>query len=381
MNKTKPLREDSRTQLLWDSTHSGGRWRNSWSASRNSRWTIESRTSFRFLWDGLIEVAADFESLEVVSAIPAESIGFSPDALLAYVEGFACRLVPIEVRRAPTPTACGWNPAICSSRIRFPGKPLCAVPSQTDAPPHLPLNFAELLAKLEAVLDKPRSSRSLEEEFEVDPGVAATKMEYTKAPIGGGSRGGEGLQRLGNHAHVQRTLRTREECLGIITATHEKRVRKDLLALLRERWSRQPPLLQHCGHFRTLRGVIVVVAEPPSEKSIGEFERQCAMLYQICGILEYAAKDKSRGSSVRPRPDVHMPPVEVSAVVAWHREAKNGNLSEDDHDNNLQKQTRAAAKPAVHAEQQGQGSKGAKAQNGEGRDPRQIRAGSPCSLY
>ena len=36
------------------------------------------------------------------------------------------------------------------------------------------------------------------------------------------------LQRLGGLAHVQRILRTRHECLGIVTASHEKRVRKDL---------------------------------------------------------------------------------------------------------------------------------------------------------
>ena len=47
MNKTKQLRVDTRTQLL----RSGGRWRNSWSAWRSSRWTIESRTSFRLLRD------------------------------------------------------------------------------------------------------------------------------------------------------------------------------------------------------------------------------------------------------------------------------------------------------------------------------------------
>ena len=52
MNKTKPLREDTRSQLLGDSTHSGGRCRKSCSALRSSRWTIEGRTFLRFLWDG-----------------------------------------------------------------------------------------------------------------------------------------------------------------------------------------------------------------------------------------------------------------------------------------------------------------------------------------
>ena len=48
-NKTNPLRGDTRTRLLRDSTHSGARWRNSWSAGGSSRSTIESRTSFALL--------------------------------------------------------------------------------------------------------------------------------------------------------------------------------------------------------------------------------------------------------------------------------------------------------------------------------------------
>ena len=103
----------------------------------------------------------------------------------------------------PAPAACNSNPPILemhaasrrwsapaqhearilldagagSSRVLCPGKPTCAVPSQTDVPPRLPLHLAEVLAKLEAVLDKPRSSRSLEEEFGVNPGVAATGIQ------------------------------------------------------------------------------------------------------------------------------------------------------------------------------------------------------------
>ena len=58
MNKTKPLREDS--------THSSGRWRRAAHPSDSCG-------------TGLFEIAAEFESPAVVSAIPAESIGFSPD--------------------------------------------------------------------------------------------------------------------------------------------------------------------------------------------------------------------------------------------------------------------------------------------------------------
>ena len=57
-----------------------------------------------------------------------------------------------------------------TSRNRFSGKPICAVPSKTDVLPHLTLDLPEVLAKLGAVLGKPRGSRTLEEEFGVDLG-------------------------------------------------------------------------------------------------------------------------------------------------------------------------------------------------------------------
>ena len=68
-------------------------------------------------------------------------------------------------------------------------------------PPRQPLDLAEVLAKLAVVLDKPRNSRSLEEEFGVGPGVATSETEYTEVLNGGGS-GGRGLQRLGSHAQA-----------------------------------------------------------------------------------------------------------------------------------------------------------------------------------
>ena len=91
------------------------------------------------------------------------------------------------------------------SQLAVPPKKRCALP--LSPPSRQPLDFAEVFAKLAAVLDKPRSARSLEEEFGVDLGVATTEMEYTEVPNGGG-KGGRGLQRLGGHAHVQRILRT-----------------------------------------------------------------------------------------------------------------------------------------------------------------------------
>ena len=76
-------------------------------------------------------------------------------------------------------------------------------------------------------------TRALEEEFGVDAGVASTEAKYTEVLNGGGS-GGEGLERLGGHAQRQRILRTRHDCLGVITAAHEKRAREELMTLPRD---------------------------------------------------------------------------------------------------------------------------------------------------
>ena len=48
---------------------------------------------------------------------------------------------------------------------------------------------------------------------------------------------------------------------GIHTLAHgtrEERVRKDWMALVMECWSRQRPPRHHCGHFRTVRSVIMM---------------------------------------------------------------------------------------------------------------------------
>ena len=103
-------------------------------------------------------------------------------------------------------------------------------------PPRQPLDFAEELAKLAAVLHKPRNSRSFKEEFGVGRGVATSEAECTEVLNGGGS-GGRGLQRLGGHAQVQRILRARREYPGIDIAAHETRVREDLVTLPGESWS------------------------------------------------------------------------------------------------------------------------------------------------
>ena len=90
-----------------------------------------------------------------------------------------------------------------------------------------------------------------------------------------------------------------------------------------------------------------MVAGPLDDDTIGGLERQRAMLCLICGILEYAAKDKGHNLALGSllvglsRPDAR-PDVQLSFArslgcrrLAQGREAKSGNFSEDDHDDNL----------------------------------------------
>ena len=179
--------------------------------------------------------------------------------MLAHMEEFARRLAVHEVSGvAPIPTPCSLSPAmlgipaasrkssspalhetrtLCGagadiSRIRLPVKPSRAVPPKSDVPHRQPLDLAEVLAKLTTVLDRPRSSPSLEEEFGVDPGVATTETEHTEVLNGGGS--GEGvLQRLGVHVQVQRLLRPRHEYPGVIISAREKSYRDGRRSLRR----------------------------------------------------------------------------------------------------------------------------------------------------
>ena len=97
-----------------------------------------------------------------------------------------------------------------TSRIRLPVKPVRAVPPEGDMPPRQPLDLAGVLAKLVAVLDKSRNSRSLTEEFEAGPGVASSEVEQAADQEAQGSRPCPGAA---HSAH-------RQERPGVITA-HE----------------------------------------------------------------------------------------------------------------------------------------------------------------
>ena len=96
---------------------------------------------------------------------------------------FQHRAVPAALRKSSGPASREARILLRAgagiSRIRLLAMPSRAVLPKSDVPPRQPLDIAEVLAKLATVLDKPRSSRSLEEEFGVDLGVATTETQYT----------------------------------------------------------------------------------------------------------------------------------------------------------------------------------------------------------
>ena len=255
-----------------------------------------------------------------------------------------------------------------SSRIRFPGKPIRAVPPKTLSPLRHLLDHVEVLTKPASVLDWLRSACSLEEKFGAESGTVSTEAEFIEDLIGGGSDG-EGLHwRAAHSSHLTRVhwnyhCEAREE--GAQGSDDSSQ------GVLQPAATSAPPL-------RALRNFSKGHRDG---RRIGGFERQHAMLCQICGILEYAAKENVWPDA---RPVVHWSPTEVLAVVAWHRakkqptgegplQAKRENLSDDDHDDNLQQQTRAAMKQVMQVKQQG--GKGAKAKDVEAK----IETGSRSS--
>ena len=185
-------------------------------------------------------------------------------------------------RKTSGPTLCdartllGAGTWAGQASLRGPSKSRCASSSK-------PSNLPKFL---------PRSSRSLEEEFEAGPGVASSDMEYTKV-LNGDQSGEEELQRLGVHAQVQRILRTRHEDTRVSIAAHETRVWEELMTL---------PGNLGAGNDtqRNISFTTAVISElcegsscwwqEPSTREESE-ERQHAMLCQIFTILEFGAKD------------------------------------------------------------------------------------------
>ena len=89
------------------------------------------------------------------------------------------------------------------SRIRLPVKPTRAVPPKGEVPPRQPLDLAEVLAKLAAVLAHAQSSEW----------IRTWQQRRRNTPMFSTAADQEGLN---GHAQVQRILRTRHECPGVI---------------------------------------------------------------------------------------------------------------------------------------------------------------------
>ena len=213
----------------------------------------------------LIEIAVDLESqLEIVSEVPGNSSdSFQTDGYHTFRRWFAllreerCALAPprsteeeqaLAMMRSPaalrkSSSSAPHDATLClepvQASISPPVTPIRTVTPKSDVPPHQPLDLAEVLAKLAAVLDEPRSLQSLEKEFEADMGRAATETEYAEV------------------------LRTYHHYPGVIAATHGTEVREDLATLTEEFGSgerRPEEYSRHqCGHLRRLRFFIVMV--------------------------------------------------------------------------------------------------------------------------
>ena len=110
-----------------------------------------------------------------------------------------------------------------TTRTRPPVTPTRVVTSKSDVPPRR-LDHAEVLAKLAAVLDEPKSSQSLETEFGMDMGRATTETQHTKV-LHSGDQEEEGSR---DWAAFYTPI---TKYPGVITAAHGTDVREDLAAL------------------------------------------------------------------------------------------------------------------------------------------------------
>ena len=212
--------------------------------------------------------------------------------------GNACRVSKVERPSATRSSHSAWSrcreespPFPRQANLRSPIKNRCAS-TPTSRPCRSTCNVGGSSGQTQKLTHTGRRVRS--------------GTEHTEALIGGGS-GGEGLQRLGNDATCSAFH------APVPSATHEKSAEGP--ADSSQGAVRNHQLLHHFGHSRTSPGVVVMVAGPLDEDRIGGFERQRAMLYQICGILEYAAKDKGHGLAwVRPWSDCPAPTLDQTST-------------------------------------------------------------------
>ena len=227
MNKKKPLREVAGAPLPNAPTRRSGReLLHMTSPIRNGAW----RTS-----RGGIE---ETHMLSIPGSADEEHAHLSlAGAKARSTKGTVKRPVPDRVeaalphrRPALFEARIPLGPGARSGYIRFFGKPICTVPSKTDAPSPQALDPVNVLAKLASVFDRCRRTR-----WYVGEGGAMTSVE------------------------PRRLSRTRHKCPGIVNVTLGIRMQEDLMTLPGEYWRPQQPPIYHSGCPGALRSVIVPV--------------------------------------------------------------------------------------------------------------------------
>ena len=204
------------------------------------------------------------------------------------------------------------------------------VPQPSEPLSSGPPNLTATLDRIASALEKGRGKVSFEAGYGTDVCTAQSEEEYAGMVS---DSCGSGIK-LGGRALLEKVRKTREEYPAIILASHEAVVKKDLGVLPGESWSwtrhAYEEVLGHCGHFKSLKRFICMVAAALDEGRAGSLERQQAMLCQIYTVCESAAKDPShdlawgwpvlgiRDPEGRAQPG--WAPVESAAVIAFHRE-------------------------------------------------------------
>ena len=205
-----------------------------------------------------------------------------------------------------------------------------AVPQPSEPLSSGPPNLTATLDRIATALEKGRGKASFEAGYGTDVCAAQSEEEYAGMIS---DSCGSGIK-LGGRALLEKVRKTREEYPAIILASHEAVVKKDLGVLPGESWSwtrhAYEEVLGHCGHFKSLKRFICMVAAALDEGRAGSLERQQAMLCQIYTVFESAAKDPSHDSAwgwpvlgIRDPEGKAQPgwaPAESAAVIAFHRE-------------------------------------------------------------
>ena len=189
----------------------------------------------------------------------------------------------------------------------------------------------------------------------------------------------KGLQRLGDHAQMQRIPRTCHEYPGIVIATHGTGVREDLMTRPGESWiwhrhkglSSSPlwsfanfALGHRDGHRSPRRGQNRRIRTPARATLSDLRDARVCSKGQLLGLSvgrPPRPQRSSYGTGMRPRSGQQKLQL-MKPTGKAQLKGKSEHLS--DNGDSVQKQIRAAVRQAIQVKQQGQERKGAKAQKG-----------------